>query len=88
MFLIFDLDDTLYDLADPFYRAHKEVIPKHWELDSRELFKKSRVHADEISSQSNLRNVIADLRSTLKAINKAEIIIKEKRCSCQREHLC
>ncbi len=33
---------------------------------------------DEISSQSNLRNVIADLRSTLKAINKDEIIIKEK----------
>lgn len=46
--LIFDLDDTLYDLADPFYKAHKEIFPDYPELDCNQLFLMSRVHADEI----------------------------------------
>ena len=46
--MIFDLDDTLYDLAEPFYLAHREVFPEHSEIDCKALFEKFRIHADII----------------------------------------
>ena len=48
IYLIFDLDDTLYDLAEPFYQAHREMFSMYPEIDCRELFEKFRIHADII----------------------------------------
>ena len=47
-YLIFDLDDTLYDLAEPFYQAHGDIFPEYKEIDCKELFDKFRIHADII----------------------------------------
>ena len=45
---IFDLDDTLYDLAEPFYQAHRDIFSEYTEIDCKELFDKFRIHADII----------------------------------------
>ena len=46
--LIFDLDDTLYDLAEPFCRTHRELFSSILGDDCTELFRLSRVYSDEI----------------------------------------
>ena len=48
MNLIFDLDDTLYDLSEPFRRSHKELLTEQLGENCEELFRKSRVYSDEI----------------------------------------
>ena len=48
MNLVFDLDDTLYDLAEPFRRAHIELFSKQLGVECEELFRKSRIYSDEI----------------------------------------
>lgn len=48
MNLIFDLDDTLYDLSEPFRRAHKELFAAKPGEDCEELFRMSRIYSDEI----------------------------------------
>ena len=45
--IIFDVDDTLYDLMEPFERAHKEIFQKDTAADCEELFKASRIYSDE-----------------------------------------
>ena len=47
-YLIFDLDDTLYDLSEPFRRCHKELFADILGEDCSELFRMSRVYSDEI----------------------------------------
>ena len=45
--IIFDVDDTLYDLMEPFERAHKELFAGDTDVECEELFKLSRVYSDE-----------------------------------------
>lgn len=44
--LIFDVDDTLYDLATPFYRACLEILPNLTQKKLEELFLSSRKYSD------------------------------------------
>ena len=37
-YLIFDLDDTLYDLSEPFRRAHAELFAERLGEDCNENF--------------------------------------------------
>lgn len=46
--LIFDLDDTLYDLSEPFQRAHADLFADILGEDCSELFRMSRIYSDEI----------------------------------------
>ena len=46
MVIVFDLDDTLYDLSEPFRRAHKELFAKTLGEDCEELFRMSRIYSD------------------------------------------
>ena len=48
MILIFDLDDTLYDLSEPFRRSHVELFGEILGEDCEELFRMSRIYSDEI----------------------------------------
>ncbi len=45
--LVFDIDDTLYDLAGPYRAAYSELFAGRWDLPVDELFLMSRVHSDE-----------------------------------------
>lgn len=47
-YLIFDLDDTLYDLSEPFRRAHAELFAERLGEDCEALFRMSRIYSDEI----------------------------------------
>lgn len=47
-YLIFDLDDTLYDLSEPFRRCHQELFADILGEDCSELFRMSRIFSDEI----------------------------------------
>lgn len=44
---IFDVDDTLYDLSQPFIKAYEQHLSKY-NLDVQELFKTSRHYSDAI----------------------------------------
>ena len=48
MNLIFDLDDTLYDLSEPFKRAHADLFADILGEECEELFRMSRIYSDEI----------------------------------------
>lgn len=45
--IIFDVDDTLYNLMEPFEKAHKELMAAHTDADCEELFEASRTYSDE-----------------------------------------
>ena len=45
--IIFDVDDTLYDLMEAFEKAHKEFFADKTKEDCEELFKRSRTYSDE-----------------------------------------
>ena len=45
--IAFDVDDTLYDLAEPYWRACVEFFGEGLDLPLDELFRKSRIHSDE-----------------------------------------
>lgn len=47
MNLIFDVDDTLYNLMEPFEKAHKEMFADQTDADCEQLFKASRIYSDE-----------------------------------------
>lgn len=46
MFILFDLDDTIYNLADSFTKTHKAVFPD-WDMDTEAAFPVSRVKSYE-----------------------------------------
>ena len=48
MNLVFDLDDTLYDLSEPFRRSHKDLFAEQLGEDCEELFRMSRIYSDEV----------------------------------------
>ena len=45
--IIFDVDDTLYDLMEAFDKVHKEFFEDKTKEDCEELFKRSRIYSDE-----------------------------------------
>lgn len=45
--IIFDVDDTLYDLMEPFQKAHEELFADQTDANCEELFKASRTYSDE-----------------------------------------
>ena len=45
--VIFDVDDTLYDLMEAFEKAHKELFANQTDMECEELFKRSRTYSDE-----------------------------------------
>lgn len=51
MNLVFDIDDTLYDLMKPFQSAHKKFFAQKTPADVTELFLKSRRCSDIILEQ-------------------------------------
>ena len=48
MILIFDIDDTIYDLMEPFEKAHKEIFETRTDMPCVTLFMNSRIYSDEI----------------------------------------
>ena len=58
MKIYFDLDDTLYRLYDPFYKAYQEVFLK--EIDIYQLWKKSRIYNNEIYPQYLNKQITKD----------------------------
>lgn len=50
--VFFDLDDTLYDQADPFARGYREVFGDAFDLDPVALFVASRRHSEAVFEAS------------------------------------
>lgn len=48
MNLIFDLDDTIYNLMGPFQIAHEALFADKMDVDSTEVFMQSRIVCDDI----------------------------------------
>lgn len=45
--IIFDVDDTLYDLMEPFQKAHEELFAQRYDMSCEPLFMASRTYSDE-----------------------------------------
>ena len=45
---VFDIDDTMYNLMEPFQKAHEKFFAGRVQTDSTELFRKSRIYSDII----------------------------------------
>ncbi len=58
--LIFDIDDTLYDLADPFVRTFEYYYGGMYEIDVIELFKYVRIYSDEVFEASESGEISMD----------------------------
>ncbi|WP_196592372.1 HAD family hydrolase [Pectinatus frisingensis] len=48
MNIIFDMDDTLYDLMQPFKKAHQDLYSNKIITDCNKLFMNSRIYSDKI----------------------------------------
>ena len=48
IYLVFDIDDTMYDLMAPFKKSHDHLFAGRVNADTTELFKKSRIYSDII----------------------------------------
>lgn len=51
MYIIFDVDETLYDMTQPFERAFKEIWQDKYDIDMYALYTCSRVHSDRVFDQ-------------------------------------
>ena len=51
MNIIFDVDETLYDMVQPFERAFKELWQDKYDIDMYALYAASRVHSDKVFDQ-------------------------------------
>lgn len=47
MNVIFDVDDTIYNLMEPFQRTHEEMYAHRTDADCEQLFRASREYSDE-----------------------------------------
>jgi putative hydrolase of the HAD superfamily len=47
MNIIFDLDDTIYNLMEPFERVHNDLYADQTDVPCEELFEASRIYSDE-----------------------------------------
>ena len=50
--VVFDVDDTLYDLSTPFKEACREVFPEDTDLDLEGAFLASRRYSDSVYASS------------------------------------
>lgn len=48
MNFVFDMDDTMYDLMEPFQKAHDRIFADRVEVDCERLFMLSRINSDII----------------------------------------
>lgn len=46
--IVFDVDDTLYDLMDPFEKTHNKFFSNYENIDIKKLFTSSRIYANEL----------------------------------------
>ena len=67
MVIYFDLDDTLYRLYDPFYKAYQKVF--HEDLDIYALWKQSRIYSNEIYPKYLNKLITKDELSTYRLKN-------------------
>lgn len=51
MNVIFDVDETLYNMTQPFERAFKEIWQDKYDIDMYELYTASRIHSDRVFDQ-------------------------------------
>lgn len=51
-YVLFDLDDTLYDQAEPFVRAYEEVFGTHEGIDPYQVFPVSREYSEAVFEAS------------------------------------
>lgn len=51
MYIIFDVDETLYDMTQPFERAFQDMWQDKYEIDIYELYTVSRIHSDRVFDQ-------------------------------------
>lgn len=51
MNVIFDVDETLYNMTQPFERAFKEIWQVKYDIDMYELYTASRIHSDRVFDQ-------------------------------------
>lgn len=51
MNVIFDVDETLYDMVQPFEKAFKELWQKKYDVDMYALYVDSRIHSDKVFDQ-------------------------------------
>ena len=51
MNIVFDIDDTMYDLMEPFRRAHEKYFKDRTRADCARLFDRSRVYSEIILEQ-------------------------------------
>ena len=58
--VIFDVDDTLYNLMEPFEKAHKELMAARTDADCEELFEASRTYSDEAFCMSREGKISED----------------------------
>ena len=58
--VIFDVDDTLYNLMEPFEKAHKELMAACTDADCEELFEASRTYSDEAFCMSREGKISED----------------------------
>ena len=58
--IIFDVDDTLYNLMEPFEKAHKELMAARTDADCEELFEASRTYSDEAFCMSREGRISED----------------------------
>lgn len=51
MNVIFDVDETLYNMTQPFERAFKEIWQDKYDIDMYELYTASRIYSDRVFDQ-------------------------------------
>lgn len=51
MNVVFDIDDTLYDLMEPFEKAYEKLLADRTRMSGEEMFLKSRVYSDIVLEQ-------------------------------------
>lgn len=54
---LFDLDDTIYDLSQPFIAAYDQLFADRFSLDANQLFILHRIHSEETFAQSERKEI-------------------------------
>lgn len=88
--IVFDMDDTMYDLMEPFRKAHEKIFAERVNYDINGLFMKSRVYSDIILEQEREGRVRKEdafferLRLTYK--DAGLILKREESCLFEAEY--
>ena len=54
---LFDLDDTVYDLSQPFIAAYDQLFADRFSLDANQLFILHRIHSEETFARSEKNEI-------------------------------